>query len=73
MENLLSADDAQVKAACDQIRTRVNFQDPDNSGLFLAPAPTNNNHPFRFPTQANHDQFKAPIRIWIDAEKTAAP
>ncbi len=73
MNDLQSADDALVLAACNQIRTRINFIDLPNSGLFLAPAPGNANHPFRFPAQAAHDTFTNAISIWANAEKTAAP
>ncbi len=73
MDNLQSADDDVLLQTCNQIRTRINFQDLPNSGLFLAPAPGNMNHPFRFAAQANHDAFKAAVTVWADAEKTAAP
>jgi mono/diheme cytochrome c family protein len=73
MDNLVAANDDDVLLACNQIRTRINFQDLNNSGLYLAPAPANNNHPFRFPTQANHDAFKNAVQIWATAEQTAAP
>lgn len=71
MDNVNSADDTAALAACNQIRTRINFQDLPNSGLFLAPAPGNNNHPFRFGTQAAHDAFKASVTTWATAEQTA--
>lgn len=73
MTNLQSANDDEVLAACNQIRTRINFQDLNNSGLYLAPAPGNMNHPFAFPTQANHDAFKNAVQVWATAEQTAAP
>lgn len=74
MENLLSADDNQVQAACNQIRTRINFQDLNNSGLYLAPTPGNMNHPFTFGgNQANFNAFKNAVQVWATAEQTAAP
>ncbi|MBA2539091.1 MAG: hypothetical protein H0V17_05600 [Deltaproteobacteria bacterium] len=73
MDNLLSAVDDDVLLACNQIRTRMNFQDLNLSGLYLAPAPANNNHPFRFPSQAAHDTFKNAVQVWALAEQTAAP
>jgi len=74
MENLLSMDDAQVLAACNQIRTRMNFPDLNNSGLYLAPTPGNMNHPFSFGgNQANFLTFKNAVQVWATAEQTAAP
>lgn len=73
MTNLQSANDDEVLAACNQIRTRINFQDLNNSGLYLAPAPGNANHPFAFPAQAAHDAFKNAVQVWATAEQTAAP
>jgi len=73
MDNLLSANDDEVLAACNQIRTRINFQDLNLSGLYLAPAVGNQNHPFAFPTQGALDTFKNAVQIWATAEQTAAP
>ncbi len=74
MTNLQSANDDEVLTACNQIRTRINFQDLNNSGLYLAPTPGNMNHPFSFGgNQANFDAFKAAVQIWATAEQTAAP
>lgn len=70
-----SADDMMVQTACNQIRTRINTLDPNNSSVFLAPDPANNNHPFRF-NAAQLNTFKngppgAGILKWIDDEKIA--
>ncbi len=70
-----SADDAMVQTACNQVLTRVNTITPDQSGIFLAPDPNNNNHPFRF-NAAQLNTFKngppgAGLLKWIDDEKTA--
>lgn len=73
MTNLAAATDDEVLGACNEIRNRSNFQDQDNSGIFLAPAPGNMNHPFAFPSQAAHDAFKNALKIWMMAEQTAAP
>ena len=36
-------------SACNQIRTRINFQDTNASGFYIAPIPGNGtNHPFKF-------------------------
>ncbi|MDB4963516.1 MAG: uncharacterized protein JWP01_3515 [Myxococcales bacterium] len=66
-----SPDDAMVTLACNQILTRVNLTTPDQSGVFLAADPANNNHPFRFPDAAQFNAFKNPVLIWINAEKVA--
>lgn len=71
-----SADDATLLTACNQIRTRVNFQTPDQSSIFLAPAPGNGNHPFTF-TAAQLNTFRvgppgAGINKWI-ADEVVAP
>jgi hypothetical protein len=65
-----------VQLACNQILSRVVKTAPDTSGLFLAPDPGNNNHPFRF-TAAQLNTFKngppgAGILKWI-ADETVAP
>jgi hypothetical protein len=66
-----NADDAMLLIACNEIRTRVNFQTIAQSGIFLAPAPGNMNHPVRFAAQANADAFAAGINPWILAEQAA--
>lgn len=74
MTNLLSANDDEVLAACNQIRTRINFQDLNLSGLYLAPTPNNANHPFTFGgNQGQFDAFKNAVQVWATAEQTAAP
>lgn len=75
IRTLNSTDDAMVKLACNQIRTRVNLTTPDQSGVFLAPDPANTNHPFRF-TAAQLATFKngppgSGVLGWINAEKIA--
>ena len=67
-----SGDDAMIQNACNQVRTRVNFQDIPSSGVFLATTPGNNNHPFTFNgNTANHDAFVNALTPWITAERDA--
>ncbi len=66
------ADDAMIQLACNQVRTRVNFQTIDQSGIFLATVPGNGNHPFTFNGNVGaHDAFKAALNPWIVAERDA--
>jgi hypothetical protein len=71
MTQVNNADDAQLLIACNEIRSRMNFQTFDQSGVFLAPDPANQNHPVRFATAANLTTFKNLIRPWFDAELVA--
>ncbi len=65
-------DDALLQTACNQVRTRVNFQTIDQSGIFLATVPGNGNHPFTFNGNVGaHDAFKAALNPWIVAERDA--
>lgn len=57
--------------ACNQVRQRLLLNDLPNSGLFLAPALNNNNHPFRFATQAQYDAFVNAVSQWGIAERDA--
>ncbi len=66
-----SVTDATVQTACNQVLTRVNLTTPDNSGVFIAPAVGNVNHPFAFPDAGSFDGFKTPLLTWINAERTA--
>ncbi len=67
-----TADDATLQNVCNQARTRINFQDTNASGFYIAPNPAmGTNHPFKFGTQANFDSFKAAVDVWVQAEKTA--
>lgn len=70
-----AADDATILLACNQIKTRINTTDPNQSGVLLAADPANNNHPFRF-TAAQLGTFKngppgSGLLGWINAEKIA--
>jgi len=67
-----STDDAVLQNVCNQVRTRINFQDTNASGFFIAPNPAQTtNHPFKFPAQGNFDTFKAAVDVWVQAEKTS--
>lgn len=66
--------DAQL-AACGQILSRVNLQDPNNSSIFLAAEPGSAlGHPFKFNNNvANFEAYRAALTVWINAEIAAAP
>lgn len=67
-----ATDDATLTTVCNQARTRINFQDTNSSGFYIAPNPAmTTNHPFKFGTQAGFDTFKAAVDVWVQAEKTA--
>ena len=67
-----STDATVLKGVCDQARTRINFQDTNASGFYIAPNPAQTtNHPFKFASQANFDTFKAAVDVWVQAEKTS--
>lgn len=67
-----ATDDATLQNVCNQARTRINFQDTNASGFYIAPNPAmGTNHPFKFGTQALFDTFKAAVDVWVQAEKTA--
>jgi hypothetical protein len=68
-----STTDAMILLACNQVRTRINFQDTTQSGFYIAPNPGSaTGHPFKFGgNQGNFNAFKAAVDIWVQAEKTA--
>ena len=70
MVGVQAADDVAIKAACDQIRTRVDFQNTASSGIYIAPDPANANHPFKF-NATQLAAFKAAVDKWIADEKVA--
>ena len=65
-----SQTDATIQTACNQIRTRINTTTLDQSGVYLAVDPANQNHPFRL-TAAQLTAFKNGVNMWINAEKVA--
>jgi hypothetical protein len=73
LTGIAATDDATLQNVCNQARTRINFQDTNASGFYIAPNPSQaTNHPFKFAgVQANFDTFKAAVDIWVQAEKTA--
>jgi len=72
LTGIAATDDATLQNVCNQARTRINFQDTNASGFYIAPNPAiQTNHPFKFAAQANFDTFKAAVDIWVQAEKTA--
>jgi hypothetical protein len=67
-----AADDTMIQRACNQVRTRVNFQTIDQSGIYVATVPGNTNHPFTFNGDINaHNAFKGAVNVWVNAEKVA--
>ncbi len=72
LTGITATDDMTLQNVCNQARTRINFQDTNASGFYIAPNPAmGTNHQFKFPTQANFDAFKAAVDVWVQAEKTA--
>jgi hypothetical protein len=70
--DMTGVDQPNAMNACNQVRLRVNFNDPNQSGIFLATMPGNANHPFTFGgNTAAFNSFKSALTPWIDAEKTA--
>jgi hypothetical protein len=68
-----TTDNTKILAACNQVRSRINFQTPEQSGFYIAPN-TGTNHPFKFPNPTSGEAFttfKAAMDIWVTAEKTA--
>ena len=71
LSSLSSTDDTMLQNTCNEVLTRVNLLTPDQSAIFLAPTPGNNNHPFNFADTNALNAFKTPVLVWINAEKTA--
>ena len=70
---LAAADDATALTACNQVRSRLNLTNTDQSGFYLAPDPSSATaHPFKFNNvQANFNAFKTAMDVWVKAEQTA--
>jgi hypothetical protein len=64
---------SDLLAACDQVYSRINFQDIADSGFFLAPNPQSAlTHPFKFNNnQTQFQTFYNAVVIWVTAEQTA--
>jgi hypothetical protein len=67
-----AGDAAMMQTVCDQVRTRINFSDTNNSGFFIAPDPAAaTGHDFKFPDAGTFNNFKAAVDVWVQAEKTS--
>ena len=70
--DMTGIDQPNAMNACNQIRLRVAFNNIDTSGIFVATAPGNANHPFNFNNNAAaHTAFKNALNPWIIAERDA--
>lgn len=66
-----AADDAKVLNACNQVRSRLNLTNIDQSGFFLAPDPASQtSHPIKL-AAGTFSTFKTMMSVWANAEKTA--
>jgi mono/diheme cytochrome c family protein len=66
-----SATEATQLNACNQVRSRINLTNTNQSGFYLAPDPASaTNHPVKF-AAANFTSFKTMMDAWVQAEKTA--
>jgi len=67
-----TTDPTKIMTACNQVRSRINTQTPDQSGFYIAPN-TGTNHPFKFPNPQGETftTFKTAMDIWVTAERTA--
>lgn len=66
-----SATEATQLNACNQVRSRINLTNTNQSGFYLAPDPGSaTNHPVKF-AAANFATFKTMMDAWVQAEKTA--
>lgn len=70
MTGINAADDATIMLACNQVKTRINLTTPAQSGLYLAPAPGNTNHPIQLPA-ATHTNLMNMVGTWVTAEQAA--
>jgi hypothetical protein len=69
-----AADMTVMQNVCNQVRTRINFQDTNASGFYIAPNPAQaTGHDFKFPAapDPSFNNFKAAVDIWVQAEKTS--
>ncbi|HEX3762930.1 MAG TPA: hypothetical protein VHW23_29745 [Kofleriaceae bacterium] len=73
LTNLAATTDDKLLLACDQVRSRINTQTPDQSGFYLAPNGSAT-HPFKFPNPTSGETFttfKTAMDVWVKAEQTA--
>ena len=71
--DLTDIDAADASAVCQQVLRLVFLENIPQSGIFLAPAPGNASHPYRFPSQQAHTAFRNALDPWIVAERDAQP
>lgn len=72
LSNINAPDDASLQLACNQVLTRINTTDVENSGFFIAPKPGDGtNHPFKFNPLTAYTTFHDAVVIWANAEKTS--
>jgi hypothetical protein len=69
---MTGVDQANAMNACNQVKQRVNLQDINQSGIFLATTPGNPTHDFTFGGNATtFNNFKTALNPWIIAERDA--
>jgi hypothetical protein len=62
--------DTTILTSCDQVRTRINFQDIENSGFYIEPEPNDGtNHNFKFPSMTAFNTFHDAVNVWALAEQ----
>jgi hypothetical protein len=73
LTGITAGDDTTLQGVCNQVRTRINFQDTNSSSFYIAPNPGQaTNHPFKFGgNQTNFNNFKSAVDLWVQAEKTS--
>lgn len=69
--DLTEIDAANAAAVCQQVLRLVFLSNIPQSGIFIAPAPGNASHPFRFGSQAALTAFMDALNPWIIAERDA--
>ena len=72
LTGLNATDDATLGLTCAQVKGRINLTDTNQSGFYIAPDPAAGaTHPFHFANAGAFTNFKTPVDIWVQAEKTA--
>ena len=71
--NAAPISDADILTSCNEVHSRINLTDVEQSGFFIAPNPGNaTNHPFKFNGDATmYQTFHDTLLPWVNAEKTA--
>ncbi len=71
LDGVAASDDPTILLACNQVRSRINFQTPDQSGFFIAPNPADNtNHPLKL-SATLYQSFHDAVDPWVLAEQTS--